>query len=292
MNSTEFEDNISAMDAWAESVRSELATIITDEPSKTIFHYTDVNGLTGIVSDGCVWATHSSRLNDMTENELGFILVKEHVINSFNGASRQLFEKALLEFKSVETYVACYSTENDLLGQWRSYTGDKVGYCLGFETKYMATIDDRMPILEKVIYNDIKAIELLDHLLQRVDDFLSTNPFGEVEVGYILGIIEATLSNFACIIKHHKFEEEREYRQIYQPEKTALRLERFVRNGQFGLTPYVKIGFLEKDRLPLKSVTIGPCKDFELEENSLRILLKQYDYGDVEIMKSKIPLRV
>jgi len=292
MENTEFEDNISAMDVWAEDLRSELAEIITNEPSKTIFHYTDVNGLIGLISHGCVWATHASRLNDISENEHGFILVKEHVLNNFNSSSRQLFEKALLDCRSVETYVACYSTKNDLLGQWRSYTGDRVGYCLGFETKDMATIDETMPSLEKVIYEDSKAIELLDHLHLRVHDFLNTNSFCEVEVGYILGMVEATLSNVACIIKHHKFEEEREYRQIYQPGKTALRLERSFRNGQFGLTPYVRISFLEQDRLPLKSVTIGPCKDFELEENSLKILLGQHGYEKVEIIKSEIPLRV
>ncbi len=291
MNSHEYEERIAAMNVWSNSVRNELIQGITYKPRKVIFHYTDINGLIGIISNGCIWATHSSRLNDSSENKLGFNLVANHVQDNLLNSSKQLLEKVLLRFESTETYIACYSTESNLLGQWRNYTGEKVGYSLGFETKYMATIDDRMPNIEQVIYNDNKAKALIDILLSRVDEFINQQPFGEVEVGYLLGMVEATLSNIACIIKHHKFEEEREYRQIYQPDNTKLKLKRGFRNGQFGLTPYVEIGFMEENRLPLKSITIGPCQSFKQELSALKLLLAQNKYENVEVIESAIPLR-
>jgi len=292
MNNVEYEERITAMNTWADSVRNELVQEITNKPQEIIFHYTDINGLIGLISTGCVWATHSSRLNDSSENKLGFKLVANHVQDNLVNSSKQLLEKVLLRFQSTETYIACYSTESNLLGQWRNYTGEKVGYSLGFETKYMATIDDRMPPLEQVIYNDNKAKALIDILLSRVDEFLNQQPFGEVEVGYLLGMIEATLSNIACIIKHQKFEEEHEYRHIYQPENTKLKLKRGFRNGQFGLTPYVEVGFMEKNKLPLKTITIGPCQSFEQESNALKLLLTQHKYENVEVIESGIPPRV
>ncbi len=110
----------------------------------------------------------------------------------------------------------------------------------------MASLDGRMPILEQVIYRDDIAKSVIDCLLGKVDEYFACHPFGEVEAGYILGMVEALLNNIACILKHRKFEEECEYRQIYQPGSTKLVLNTEFRQGQFGLTPYVKIGFLEE----------------------------------------------
>ena len=292
MNNDEYEGRISAMNQWAETVRAELAHLITDKPAKIIYHYTDVNGLIGLIENGCIWATHASRLNDSSENKHGFKLVVEYVKNNLLNSSRPLIEKALLGVQSADTYVACYSTEDNLLSQWRNYTGGRVGYSLGFETSQMVTLDDKMPLLEPVIYRDEKAKALLDLLLQRVDYFLNTNSFGEVEIGYLIGMVSSILNTTACIIKHHKFKEESEYRQFFQPGRTGLNMEPFFRTGKFGLTPYVKIQFSEDKKLPLKNITVGPCSDFDIERNTLKILLEKNRYEGVEIFDSKIPLRV
>lgn len=156
----------------------------------------------------------------------------------------------------------------------------------------MATLDDKMPLLEKVIYEDSMAKALLDLLLKRVDDFLNTNSFGEVEIGYLLGMVEGTLNNIACIVKHHKFKEENEYRQIFRPSSTGLKMKPLFRAGEFGLTPYVEIQFSEDKKLPLKNIMVGPCLDFDIERNTLKILLEQYGYEKVEILDSEIPLRM
>ena len=292
MDNNKFESKVSVMDQWAETLRAELARLITDKHPDIIYHYTDANGLIGLIDSGCIWATHVSRLNDASENLHGFNLVSEHVRANLPIASRPLIEKALLGLQSVDTYVACYSTDSDLLGQWRNYTGTRVGYSLGFETSQMATLDDKMPLLEPIIYNDSMAKAVLDLLVQRVDEFLMKNPFGEIEIGYLSGMVKALLNNIACTIKHHKFEEECEYRHFFRLGDTGLEMEPFFRAGQFGLTPYVKVQFLEKGKLPLKTITVGPCKNFVLESKALEILLGKHGYKGVEIFESEIPLRV
>lgn len=280
------------MSQWSESVRSELASLITDSPPKVIYHYTDSYGLLGLIESGSIWATHVSRLNDSSEYHHGAKLVTDFVRDNMPHSSKSLVEKALSEFKRADIYIACYSTKHDLLSQWRSYSGARVGYCLGFATEEMATLDEKMPLLEPVIYKDDMAKAILAKLLYKVEEFLNTNEFGEVEVGYLLGMVGATLNILACMIKHHKFEEENEFRQFYQPGATLLELEPFFRNGRFGLTQYVKIRFLEEKKLPLRSVTVGPCQDTKAEVNSLTALLSKYGYSDVEILASDIPLRI
>jgi hypothetical protein len=203
-----------------------------------------------------------------------------------------LVEKILSEFKRVGTYVASYSTKHDLLSQWRSYSGGKVGYCLGLATDGIATLDDSTPLLEPVIYKDSLAQQVISKMVNRVDEYLQNNKFGDVEVGFLLGMVGGTLANLACTIKHPKFEEENEYRQFYQPGATSLQLEQNFRNGRFGLTPYVEVPFIEEGRLPLRSVTIGPCQDADLEIYIIKPLLEKHSYLNVEVLVSEIPLRV
>lgn len=292
MDNAEFENRCNVMEQWGEQVRRELAGLITEKPSRVIYHYTDAQGLLGMINSGHVWATHVSRLNDSTEYELGLSIVTNFIRNNLKGSSKSLIEKAVSQLQSVDTYISCYSANPNLLSQWRAYSGQGTGYCIGFKTGEMATIDDRIPLLEKVIYSKDAAETILSRLLDRVNEFLNKNDFGEIEVGYILGMLEACFNNIACIIKHSSFEEENEYRQIYQPSTSARTLEIKYREGRFGLTPYVEVEFLEKGKLPVESVMIGPCRDPESETQSLRLMLSQLGYEQVNVINSEIPLRI
>lgn len=291
MDEKEFADRFSALNPWAESVRTEMVRLITDRPAAIIYHYTDVDGLIGLLTSGCVWATHASKLNDTSENKHGYEFVISHVRANLTKATKPLIENALAELHSVDTFVACYSTQRDLLSLWRNYTNRRVGYSLGLETKQMATIDSKMPILEQVIYKDKTAQLIINCLLEKVDQYFTTHPFAEVEVGYVSGMVKAMLNIIACVKKHNAFSEECEYRQIYQPGKTNLLLNTEFRKGQFGLTPYVKIEFLEKGQLPLRTITVGPCQDPEVERNMLESFLSKNGYAHVQVFTSEIPLR-
>lgn len=291
MDNEDFEDKFKAMDKWGLSVSSELGGLITDSPAEVLYHYTDINGFLGMISSGSIWATHVTKLNDSTENEIGYSIVRKLLQGSMLKSCKPIFDKVIGGLSSADTYVSCYSTDGDLLSQWRGYTSNSVGYCLGFRTEGMATDDERMPLLEPVIYDEKKACEVVERVIERVNTFVHENSFGEVEVGYLVGWTQAVLNIIACTIKHPKFAEEKEYRHFYQPSKSQLKLEEQFRNGQFGLTPYVTIGFLETNRLPLKNVRIGPCNDFDLESSSLRMLLDTNGYGNVGIFESEIPLR-
>lgn len=292
MEQSEYEERFVRMEHWWEALRGELAAIISESPPIIIYHYTDINGLLGLIVTGKIWATHVSRLNDSSEYHHGIKVVADCVRNAMRASSKPLVDKILSEFKRVETYVASYSTEQDLLSQWRSYSGGKVGYCFGLATDGIATLDDSTPLLEPVIYKDGLAQQVISRMANRVDAYLQNNQFGEVEIGFLLGMVGGTLANLACTIKHPKFEEENEFRQFYQPGATSLQLERQFRNGRFGLTPYVEVPFKVEGRLPLRSVTIGPCQDAELEMYTVKTLLEKYSYKNVEVLVSEIPLRV
>jgi hypothetical protein len=292
MDDAEYEGRIATVSAWWESLRQELANLISENPAKLIYHYTDVRGLIGMITSGRIWATHVSRLNDAMEYEIGVSFVTDFIRANLQRASKPIIDKAISEFRSVDTFIACYSDAADVLSQWRAYSGTGTGYCIGLKTGEMATLDGRMPLLEKVIYSKTTAESVLSLLLVRVDQFFDGHEFGEVEVGYFLGMLEGTFNNVACIIKHSTFVEEHEYRQIYQTARSALHLDTKYRTGRFGLTPYVEIEFLQKGKLPIQSIMIGPCRDPDSETRSLKLMLSEHGYGDVEVFISRIPLRV
>lgn len=293
MNEQEYSRRVALIDDWANSLSFELANLIEPSPEHSIYHYTNSDALIGMLESGKVWATHVRRMNDSAEYKIGVELVARLVQENLDRQSRSLVERALSNLESVDTFIACYSSVANRLSQWRAYAGPGVGYCVGFKTGEMATTDGRMPPLEKVIYSEQVARSVVVRLLDGVEEFLvNNNDFGEVEVGYLLGMLEGVFNSIACLIKHPGFEEEAEYRQIYQPCKSLLELETKFRSGRYGLTPYVEIGFLTVDRLPIESITIGPCADPSDEKRSLEGILGRYGYQSVEIRQSGIPLRV
>lgn len=292
MNTEDYDEKMSVMQNWANALRLDLINDLGIESPNTIYHYTDIGGLIGILNSGSIWATHVSKLNDSSEYIHGVKLVREFTAKSKNRDSKKLIEKALEQFTTKDTYIACYSTERDLLSQWRAYSTPSIGYSLGLATDGMATLDGKMPLLEPVIYDDDVAEKVILSLLDAIDRFLNENDFGEVEVGYLLGTLEANLNLTACMIKNHKFREESEFRHIYQPGVSPLKLNLNFRVGRFGLTPYVCVKFLKENYLPIKNITIGPCLDFDVEKHSLSLLLKNTGYENVEILNSEIPLRV
>lgn len=291
MNEKEYGDRIALMSRWAELLTEELAQLISKSPERVVYHYTDVGALIGMLESGKIWATHVSRMNDAMEYEIGVSFVGQFIRGNLDRPSGALAEKAISRLRAVDTFIACYSAARNRLSQWRAYSGLGTGYCIGLRTRDMATTDGRLPLLEMVLYQEELAKNVLLKLLDSVDTFLNGNDFGQVEVGYILGMLQGTFNNVACIVKHSGFEEEAEYRHIYQPSTTELSLATKYRVGRFGLTPYVELGFLQDRRLPVESITIGPCRDPHSEERSLRMILAKYGYDDVEVQSSGIPLR-
>jgi hypothetical protein len=101
MNSAEYETKISIMNQWADSVRTELANLISKNPPQIVYHYTDINGLLGIIESDCIWATHVSRLNDSSEYLHGIKVVRDFVQKNMPTSSRPLIEKALAELQAA-----------------------------------------------------------------------------------------------------------------------------------------------------------------------------------------------
>ena len=110
------------------------------------------------------------------------------------------------------------------------------------------------------------------------------------------------LSSWAATVKHPGFEEEQEWRVIFQPLITAeekylstsafvVRLEgpEFVTHVEF--MPDKKVLGKRGDLLPIKSIVCGPNVTMRTAKRAIEILLRNNGYEGVEIRKSEIPAR-
>lgn len=140
----------------------------TSEVHPRLYHYTNEQGLYGILNEQCIWATHYKFLNDSSEIELFREKLIEFLHPSTLALYKELIPKYSIDQKFIsdnggldamvkhddevsvdsfynvlanEFYIASfcgknrdpYINENGLLSQWRAYGGDG-GFAIVFNT--------------------------------------------------------------------------------------------------------------------------------------------------------------
>lgn len=110
------------------------------ETPKLLYHYTTLSGMLGIIRNHCLWATDSRFLNDESEQRYMLDVLKQQTQdalghNADSAALCRLLEM-LPERSDEATYIACFCSDGDSLGQWRGYAGT-TGVSLGFDASWL-----------------------------------------------------------------------------------------------------------------------------------------------------------
>jgi hypothetical protein len=156
------------------------------DPSGPLFHYTTAAGLTGIVTDQVLWATHASYLNDTAELQILSELLEPLISSEFRNAVPKLkevkaFKPGLLEaygegiydtearnvcsavMRTIESVAPIYVTsfcmhpaaseesEHGLLSQWRGY--GRGGFAIEFDADEL----DKLTLLE----NEKRSLQMI-----------------------------------------------------------------------------------------------------------------------------------
>ena len=166
-----------ALKTVARNVDAIRATVRGDPPL-IIFHYTNSAGLRGIIQGRRIFATHFRYLNDASEIDYRMFVLGA-AIEKLMGESHDRATLSFLELLknnanlfggTFECYIACFCTGDDLLNQWRHYSGTG-GYAIGFSTLELArdrggsTAPEHDFFLREVIYNPLQQSQLLEALL-------------------------------------------------------------------------------------------------------------------------------
>jgi hypothetical protein len=267
---------------------------------RLLFHYTSASGLIGIFDTKSIWATRIQYLNDFSEfkhaQELTIEAIRSHI--KLNDLSKKHFIcMAVGEYISrldPYLYISCFSEEQDLLSQWRSYCPPNLGYSLSFETSTLIELATAQNyILKPCLYDiDIQKDIINSYVNTLLDDFIQRMPEQHDATQFTQENMNPYVSmflDFAPYFKNPAFQEEREWRLVTKmpPNESDTKL----RVGKSCLIPYKQFHLpLNTSTHPIYNIIVGPTPDMELASNSIQYLVRNTPKS-ISWRNSQIPYR-
>lgn len=283
-----------------------------------LYHYTDLAGLYGIISNKGFWLSDARFLNDREEIVNGRNLCSQ-IIDQFLAMKKyrkygNVLERTKSELVSSSDdvyHVASFSRDPDSLEQWRAYARNGKGACigldLGIKTRYqhfnmLPTLQFRSVIYSDKIKENILSIVIRSGFRMYVKDSVSRNVNEKDYVDDHVKHLKGTFQYFFHIFKHPAFSTENEVRLIMsEHRKDDFEGKHFRVSGGM-IVPYYctneQVIFdsdhnrKEPDNLPISSVAVGPTSDQNLLVESIGIFLAAHGYNENIVKKSSVPYRV
>ena len=206
-------------------------------PPEKLYHYTDFKGLQGMLESGRLWATYCRTLNDGSEQEFGYSVVRD-VLSGY------AYDKKSLDGPA---FVACFCERPDVLSMWQSYASLGGGYCLEMDGEtlgqFRPTIlsspvpPNELVLLLRIVYgSDLpdemrRILELVQSKLAEDNGSPKPNKMNRTFCGVLASLV-------ASQIKHKAFKEEKEWRLLAtDPSPTDMKF----RPGHANVKPYVEL---------------------------------------------------
>lgn len=284
----------------------QIDTFFFPTADRTLYHYTDIRGLMGIVNSRAIWASHIYYLNDSKEilhacEVLGGLLGSNQSV--VHGTEREFVEQfrnwlATFRRNAFHIFIFSLSEQPSLLSQWRSYTPHGKGVSLGFSPTVVNHVL-RTPgfRIAKCLYTDHEHEELMRSLVekmlitfrQRVSTLDATKAHPSQKYHPFLEEFRNDLLQVLAIVKHSAFKEEQEWRIVspYCPKYTATEVK--FREGASMLLPYVELKLPGNGNL-FEEVILGPSQDLDLSFSALSAYLSNCRACN-RTVNSQIPLR-
>ena len=282
------------------------------DPPPVLYHYTSQQGLIGIVTNSCLWATDVYYLNDSSEHKYGEDLIKKAISKrkkKARGDTRKFFDEFAAYgglFAETRFFIVSLTENGDLLSQWRAYTPDGNGFSLGFNVAGLqAVLSKRGEFnLVKCVYDESEQEDYVNRLIDEVisqwknlDEPAPTEP-GTSRLGiYPPALLRILCAFLAPIFKSKAFYEEGEWRLIFTPND-AGKLK--FRPGKSMLIPYIEANLAievdfaddeeERGVIPIREVIVGPTPHAVLAMSAVRRLLAS-KHMEALIRMSDIPFR-
>lgn len=260
-----------------------------------IYHYTDLNGLKGIIETGSLWATHFAFLNDSNELVHGINCLEnalQYLKDDFNPKTLTSIQQALTHFKmhrASHVYNLSFCLEPDLLSQWRGYSTTQ-GVCLEFDDEeLMASLElsSYQVFKNQVIYTkEDSTLEARDEILT----FFNTLDVQDaISQDVMIEMVHATklAHSLPPFFKNDGFQEEKEFRMVILPDGPFEDVN--FRINANGLVPYLILK--AKGKLPLRNIQIGPRSNRSMMREGISFLLQSKGYKDIRISFTETPFR-
>jgi|GEM_PF-1875923 len=286
-----------------------------------LFHYTSEAGLQGILQNKCLWATDVSSTNDISEINLGFILLKKIVLGSLAENRRSIAMETLvksaatiLERENIFFLVSFssvsdnYTMNNGLLSQWRGYGSYAIKFRKNILSNELGRFKKEVNIISDLNRNvrycgydyDLNLDASLG--IQEFIDLISTEEWKEIDKKINLEVeltekeydklIEALIRFFIpmLFVKHKGFKEEKERRIVVLVPKNCS-----SKKIHFHAPNKSHIKLFEEDQAiienAIEEIIIGPVSDQKAAKHRVDSMLREFGYKNVKVKCSEIPFR-
>ncbi|MCY9296733.1 DUF2971 domain-containing protein [Bacillus inaquosorum] len=274
----------------------------------TLYHYTSLYGLEGILKNKEFWVSNCHFLNDQTEKYYTYEFCKD-IVYEMSGGDWQIYNRVLKILdqhifdmeESIYTLSLTSNKDSNLL--WSNYSKND-GYNISLE--YPRFVDEfrnyeanhHMAIYcSKVIYEKSEQkkilMQLIGFLYQLIDYYQiqeETKTLPEEMKSFIYAIA-ANVTVWATLFKDKAFAQEEEIRVVFLNDLDFIQDNFRISNGAF--IPYIKMPFRVTERI-IKGVTIGPKNKMDIAKKGMEMFLKANGYNYIEenaVIRSCIPYR-
>lgn len=274
------------------------------DANQTLYHYTDLGGLQGILTKNDLWLTHARYSNDEEEMTHGYRAAHE-VLGELRAAPSLEQDRAsyldqvvdLLQKPTEDgVYICCFCLKDNLLSQWREYGANGTGASIWLNSSDFADVtgpDSPFKLLGglmrlwKVNYDPQRQRSIV----RRAVDFAFEN-LGQLTIQDRAQRAADAIEFFVPTFKNKDFEAEEECRLIFSPPRPCpVPLSFRVARGM--LVPYYTLKELTKEpqwRLPITGLRIGPTAHKGPNQESVKLLLQRTGYP-VPVELSDTPYR-
>lgn len=281
------------MDTLLVTKSSDMKTFqqLAEVPPPVLYHYTSIEGILGILSSGELWATKISYLNDRKEFKHAIDLGREYLQSMVVDSEgieevRDELVESLETIESMNICISSFTEKKDLLSQWRGYSGNSVGFSVGFTTADMQRLlSVHGFFLRRCIYDEqIQKNIIKTFFDKRLREVIEP---GNEETSSLI----AEFVRIAALMKDAGFSEEEEWRIISEPI-SCLNPRFKYKHSNSVIIPYFSLPIKEEGRkLKIKSIVCGPNQNEILNKDAVRLLALSNGYKSTEIEVSKIPYR-
>ena len=271
------------------------------QPPLELFHYTDLDGIAGILHSRSLWMSKVSTLNDTSEVNLAVQHFKALAHEGAGGLptdEAKLLQAAAEELEHIRRTNICvgsFCEEEDQLGQWRSYGNDGRGIAIGFASAGLAAIARNHQVrLVRCVYRPEQHIQITRDLAELLlQAYRSERPTGEESWADLVARFVSTFLLIAPVIKDSHFGLEREWRLVSlprppdDPNLTAV----FAGNQasvRF-ILPLCEENAREVDII--SSIVVGPTVDPENIADAVDVLARHRGFRIPAIRYSRVPYR-
>ncbi|MDZ4054560.1 MAG: DUF2971 domain-containing protein [Phenylobacterium sp.] len=279
--------------------------LYTRPPRSTLYHYTSLRGLMGIVETKTIWASEVKYLNDAEElthlatwvrGEIALRLNKAvepaaTIMRQFEGWTRERLTNGHMLF------VAAFTEKGNLLSQWRGYCPFGKGVSVGFSPeKILAIASGAGFSLGRCVYDSTTHEKIVAQILDGVVEEATRqgpSPRKHPSQSYyhVFEELESTILRIGALVKNKAFEEEAEWRLVSPIIENYVDAPIKYREGASMLIPYMEVqARFGEDGEDLRHVYVGPTPTPNLSMVSVSRYLRRHVRVS-EVRNSQSPYR-